>query len=52
MVPLQNSGHPVMTLILRAAFVIGIGLLATACDKCGDWNINTPKICHGTGPQG
>jgi len=36
----------------RAAFVIGIGLLATACDKCGNWNINTPQICHETKPQG
>lgn len=41
-----------MRLILQAAFVIGVGLLATACDKCGNWNINTPKICHGSGPQG
>lgn len=41
-----------MTLILRAAVVIGIGLLATACDKCGNWNINTPKFCHGASPQG
>ena len=51
-VPAQNKGHRVMKLILQAAFVIGIGLLASACDKCGNWNINTPKICHGSGPQG
>jgi hypothetical protein len=41
-----------MKRILHAAFVIGIGLFATACDKCGDWNINTPKICHAYNPQG
>lgn len=41
-----------MTRILRAAFVIAIGLLATSCDKCGNWNINTPQLCHGASPQG
>jgi len=50
-VPLQNMGHRVMKRILQAALVISIGLLATACDKCGNWNINTPNFCHGSGPQ-
>jgi len=45
-------GHRIMTHILRAALVIGIGLLATACDKCGDWNLNTPQLCHSAKPQG
>jgi hypothetical protein len=41
-----------MKQLVRAAFVITIGLLATACDKCGNWNINTPQFCHETKPQG
>jgi len=40
-----------MKRILQAAVVIGVGLSATACDKCGNWNINTPKICHDSGPR-
>ena len=35
-----------MKRILRAGVIIGIGLLATACDRCGDWNANAPKICR------
>ena len=41
-----------MNQLVRAAFVISIGFLATACDKCGNWNINTPQVCHETKPQG
>ncbi|WP_414473955.1 hypothetical protein [Microvirga sp. M2] len=41
-----------MKRLLQAVFVIGIGFLATACDKCGNWNINTPQFCHGSNPQG
>jgi hypothetical protein len=41
-----------MKQLVRAAFVISIGLLASACDKCGNWNINTPQICHEAKPQG
>ncbi|WP_280177446.1 hypothetical protein [Microvirga pakistanensis] len=41
-----------MTRILRVGLVIGLGLLATACDKCGNWNINTPQVCHGSNPRG
>jgi hypothetical protein len=40
-----------MKRIIQAAFVIGIGFLATACDKCGNWNINTPQLCHSAKPQ-
>jgi hypothetical protein len=40
-----------MKLVIRAAFVIGIGMLATACDKCGNWNLNTPQFCHGASPK-
>ncbi|WP_279306684.1 hypothetical protein [Microvirga solisilvae] len=40
-----------MKRILQAVFVVGIGLMASACDKCGNWNVNTPKICHGSGQQ-
>jgi hypothetical protein len=28
-----------------------IGLLATACDRCGDWNVSTSQICQGAQPQ-
>ncbi len=41
-----------MKRIMRAAFVVGLGLLATACDKCGNWNINTPQFCHSVNPKG
>ncbi|WP_255726077.1 hypothetical protein [Microvirga sp. ACRRW] len=41
-----------MKRILQAAIVVGIGLLATACDKCGNWNLNTPQFCRGSAPQG
>jgi len=35
-----------MKRILRVTAVIGLGLLATACDRCGDWNLNGPKACR------
>lgn len=41
-----------MRQLVRAAFVISIGLLATACDKCGNWGLTTPQFCHGAKPQG
>jgi len=41
-----------MKRILQAAFVVAIGMTAAACDKCGNWNINTPQFCHGSGQQG
>ena len=41
-----------MQRIIRFTAIIGLGLLVSACDKCGNWNINTPKFCHGTAPQG
>jgi hypothetical protein len=41
-----------MKQLVRAAVVSSIGLLATACDKCGNWNINTPQVCHEAKPQG
>lgn len=37
---------------IRIAIVVGIGLLATACDKCGNWNINKPQFCNRVNPQG
>jgi hypothetical protein len=40
-----------MKRIFQAAFVVSIGLMTTACDKCGNWNINTPQLCHGSGQQ-
>jgi hypothetical protein len=40
-----------MKRLTRAAFVIGLGLLVTACDKCGNWNINTPKFCNSVNPR-
>jgi hypothetical protein len=40
-----------MKRIIQAAFVVGIGFLATACDKCGNWNINKPQFCQSTIPQ-
>lgn len=40
-----------MKCILRITAVIGLGLLATACDKCGNWNMNTPQFCHADKPQ-
>jgi len=46
-----KQGHRVMKRLLQATFVIGIGLLATACDKCGNWNINTPQFCHAPNPE-
>ncbi|WP_281413402.1 hypothetical protein [Microvirga sp.] len=41
-----------MKKLVRAACVISIGFLVTACDKCGNWSINTPQVCHETKPQG
>jgi hypothetical protein len=41
-----------MKRLIHAIGVIALGLLATACDKCGNWNMNTPQICHGAKPQG
>lgn len=38
--------------VIRIAFCLGICLLATACDRCGNINLNplqpgdTPKTCH------
>ncbi|MGO4389503.1 hypothetical protein AB4Y85_18415 [Microvirga sp. 2YAF29] len=40
-----------MKRIIQAALVVGIGFLATACDKCGNWNINKPQFCQSTLPQ-
>ncbi|WP_281413538.1 hypothetical protein [Microvirga antarctica] len=40
-----------MTRLLRIMAVIGVGLLATACDKCGNSNFNTPKFCGDTQPR-
>jgi hypothetical protein len=40
-----------MKFILRIAAVIGLGLLGTGCDKCGNWNLNTPQFCHAAKPQ-
>jgi hypothetical protein len=39
-----------MKRIIRITAVIGLGLLATACDKCGNWNMNTPQLCHADKP--
>lgn len=41
-----------MRRLIHAVAVIGLGLMATACDKCGNWNINTPQFCHAAKPQG
>ncbi|MFC1457239.1 hypothetical protein [Microvirga arabica] len=41
-----------MKQVVRAALVVCLGLLATACDKCGNWSINAPQLCHETKPQG
>jgi hypothetical protein len=41
-----------MNRIIRVATIVGLGLLATACDKCGNWNVNTPQFCHEAKPQG
>ncbi|WP_281433490.1 hypothetical protein [Microvirga splendida] len=41
-----------MKQLVRAALIVGLGLLVTACDKCGNWSINTPQLCHGAKPQG
>ncbi|HZH53292.1 MAG TPA: hypothetical protein VEZ16_15605 [Microvirga sp.] len=36
---------------IQVAFVVGLGLLASACDKCGNWNINTPQFCNSVNPK-
>ncbi len=41
-----------MTRYARVACALALGLLVTACDKCGNWNINTPKFCNEIKPQG
>ncbi|WP_162820632.1 hypothetical protein [Microvirga calopogonii] len=46
-----TKGAPTMKRIIRVTAVITLGLLATACDKCGNWNINTPQFCHADKPQ-
>jgi len=51
MVLSQNVGHRVMKRIIQAAFIIAVGLTVAACDKCGNWNINTPRLCQGSVPQ-
>jgi hypothetical protein len=40
-----------MKRIIRVTAVVCLGLLATSCDKCGNWNMNTPQLCRGTAPQ-
>jgi hypothetical protein len=48
----RATGAPtVMKRIIRITLVLGLGLLATACDKCGNWNMNTPQFCHADKPQ-
>jgi hypothetical protein len=41
-----------MKRFVQVACVIGLGLLASACDKCGNWNINTPQFCNSVNPKG
>ena len=41
-----------MKRLIQTALIIGLGLVAAACDKCGNWNINTPQFCHEAKPQG
>jgi hypothetical protein len=41
-----------MSRLIQVTFVVGLGLLASACDKCGDWNLNTPKFCSSVNPKG
>lgn len=40
-----------MKRILRIVAVIGLGLLTTACDKCGNSNFNTPHFCGNNSPR-
>jgi len=40
-----------MQRIIRVAVVVCLGLLATACDKCGNWSMNTPQFCHADKPK-
>ncbi len=42
----------IMKRIIRVTAIVGLGLLTTACDKCGNWNLNTPQLRHGAKPQG
>ncbi|WP_276330603.1 hypothetical protein [Microvirga aerophila] len=41
-----------MRRFIRIGLVVGIGFVATACDKCGNWNINTPQFCNSVNPKG
>jgi hypothetical protein len=50
-IPAQPWGIE-MKRVIQVACVIGLGLLASACDKCGNWNINTPQFCTGVNPKG
>jgi hypothetical protein len=45
------KGAQSMKRIIQAAFVVGIGFLATACDKCGNWDFSKPQSCRSTLPQ-
>ena len=47
-----------MKRIIRVTAIIGLGLQEgvepdppVACDKCGNWNMNTPQFCHADKPQ-
>jgi hypothetical protein len=50
--PAQQPLGAQMKRFVRIGLVVGIGLLATACDKCGNWNINTPQFCNSVNPKG
>jgi hypothetical protein len=34
-----------MKQVLKIVAIFGLGLLVTACDKCGNLNLNTPQFC-------
>ena len=38
--------------LLRIACIVSLGLVVTACDKCGNWNFNKPNLCNGVDPRG
>ncbi len=40
-----------MSRILQIGTVIGLGLLATACEKCGNSNFNIPHFCGNNSPR-
>jgi hypothetical protein len=40
-----------MKRVLRLLCVVSLGLVATACDKCGNPNLNMPQFCNDQSPR-